>query len=620
MPGVIKKITAQNVHEVIAACKQAPYVGLDTETTALHPKDGAIRLIQLAVKGTCYILDCFRNDARMLLPIFDGNTLLIGHNLAFDLRFLWSVGIEVPHGRKLFDTMIAGQLLDAGILPRKSHRLDVMVPEYCGFDVPKEEQKSDWSRPELTVDQWRYAARDSEVLLPLYEELQKRIQSANLTRTMRLEMRALPGIVWLTMSGIKVNRDGWNTLADKNQLVVESIEQELAELTDSADLFGFSLINWRSPKQVIDTFNKRFAAQGKGVRRKVMEPCPNPACNFHKRGEVCEFHSKYVWKKIPYTIEDTTDDTLAALANDGDALAKMLLRYRKSVKLRDTYGRNWSEQFIHTDSRVYSDYRQLGAFSGRMSCTNPNCQQVPHSHDFRGLFIPEDGYRFVISDLSQIELRICVEMSRDPVGMQAYCVDGTDLHKSTAELILGIDLKNDPAEKIGEARQVAKSLNFGLIFGAGSETMRLYAQSAFGVHLEPDRAAELRNAWREIYKGIVAWQKRVRDGVETVYTLGGRRRLNVDKFTEKLNTPVQGTGADGLKAAIALCYERRHQMNSAIRPVAAVHDELVFEAPAHAAQDTALWVKQNMEEGMQSFLKVVPVVAEAKVAISWAEK
>lgn len=617
MQGNLVHVTASNIDKVLRFCNQEPVLGIDTETTALHPKDGKLRLIQIATKDRIFILDAFKVDPLLLQPLFDGTHFLIGHNLAFDLRFLWSVGLILPDGKKIFDTMIAGQLLDAGILPRKSHRLDVMSLEYCSIELPKELQTSNWAG-HISDEQYRYAARDAQIVLYLYYEIVEHLRRARLERTMRLEMRCLPGIVWLTMSGIKVNKEGWNTLADRNRIEVENLERALAAESGTEDFYGFSSVNWRSPDQVIEIFNRRFARQGKHSRRKVRAFCDLPACNFY--GRPCEYHAPLVWDKQPVLLPDTKDETLTTIAQSGDQLATLLLEYRKHVKLRDTYGRQWAAQFIHHDGRVYSDYRQLGAFSGRMSCTNPNCQQVPHSKEFRCLFIPEDGYKFVISDYSQIELRITVEMSNDPVGMQAYCVDMTDLHKATAELILKVDLKNDPPEKVKQARQVSKSLNFGLIFGAGAETMRLYAQSAFKVTMSPEEAIKLRNAWRQIYQGIVSWQKRVVEGVQTVYTLGGRRRLQVDKFTEKLNTPVQGTGADGLKAAIALCYERRHMVPESVRPVAYVHDELVFESLNENTEEVAAWAKQNMEEGMQAFLKKVPVVAEPVIAESWADK
>lgn len=618
LSGRMVWITTENVNAVIADVSGAEVVGIDTETTALHPRNGKIRLIQLAVPGTAYMLDCFRTDPRILAPLFDGTVHFVGHNLAFDLLFLDSVGLVLPHGRNIFCTMLAGQLLDAGLYPKPSHSLETMAPQYTGINVDKSEQKSDWSG-ELTTEQRRYAAKDAAVLLPLYYALQDLLVQANLTRTMDLEMRALPGMVWLTKWGIKLDADGWRALAYKNKEEVERLTKALAIETDTEDINGYSLVNWRSPAQVVDVFNKKFEAEGRHTKKKVSNFCSEPRC--HQYGTTCDYHGKgYHFEKVPYTIENVDSEVLGQLAADGDTLAQMLQKYRKSVKARDTYGLGFLDQYLARDGRLYPEWRQIGADTGRMSSSNPNGQNIPHSYDFRSLFIPDDGHLFALSDYSQIEFRIAIEMSKDPFGMQGYCADGVDVHLATAEMILGLDVKTASKDQIKEARQVAKSLNFGLIFGAGSETLRLYAMSAYNVMLTPQRANELRAKWRDLYKGIVAWQQRQGNSGRETRTLGGRRAIEVDSFMAKLNYPVQGTGIDGLKAAIALCYERRNQINSAAHPSAYVHDELLFSTPAHAAEDTSLWLQKNMEEAMGHFLKEVPVVAEPLVVPHWGNK
>jgi DNA polymerase-1 len=570
MTGVIKFVTSANASDVVQQILDAKVAGIDTETTSLHPKNGKVRLIQLSIPGTNFILDCFREDPRLLAPIFNGSVVLVGHNIAFDLRFAWSVGLTVPHGRNLFDTMVAGQLLDAGIFPQKSHSLQAMAAEYMRLDISKEQRLTDWSGT-LTKDQLIYAAQDAAVLLPLHQILTKKLHEAQLERVMRLEMRCLPGMVWLTMSGMPIDPDAWTQLAMKYKEEVDKLEYALADLTNTHDLFGWSQVNWRSPDQVLQMFRRR------GVR-----------------------------------IEDTKDETLSALASRGDELAEMLLTYREKVKRRDTYGMTWLEKHVSPDNRVYADYRQLEAVTGRMSCANPNLQNIPRDPVYRACFRPVDGRSFTIGDYSQIELRICVEITQDPAGMQAYCVDKTDLHMTTAQLILGSTTK--------EARQVAKSLNFGLIFGSGAETLQAYALKTFGVNLSLEEATKLRNEWRRTYAGIVRWQRSIKEGVEAVRTLSGRRRLGVDSYTMKLNTPVQGTGVDGLKAAIALAYERRNQIPSSAMLVGVIHDEMVFECDDKDAEELAYWQQKQMEEGMQSFLKVVPVEAEAKVAATWGDK
>jgi DNA polymerase I len=568
--GVIKFVTSDNIEDVLRDLLTAEVIGFDTETCALHPKDGKVRLIQLSTSGTNYILDCFRQDPRLLAPVFDGTHVLVGHNLAFDLRFLRSVGIEVPHGRNLFDTMIAGQLLDAGILPQKPHNLQDMAAEYLKIGLSKEQRLTDWSGT-LTREQLVYAAKDAAVLPSLYGVLRSKLQLAQLERVMNLEMRCLPGMVWLTMNGMHIDVDAWKELARINTDEVERLEYALAELTDTQDLFGWSRVNWRSSQQILDYY-----------------------------------------KSYGIDLADSSEVVLSPLAKEGNEVAKLLLTYKDRIKRRDTYGLKWLQKHVAPNNRVYADYHQVEAVTGRMSCSNPNMQNIPRDKTFRRCFTAPDGKSLVIGDYSQIELRIAVEITRDPAGLQAYCQDKTDLHKATAKLIL-----NDEGDA---ARQIAKSLNFGLVYGSGSKTLRDYAAEKFNVNLSLEEATRLRNQWKSTYRGIAAWQRSIKDGVEAVRTLSGRRRLNVDRYTEKLNTPVQGTGVDGLKAAIALCYERRNQIPTSAKIVGVIHDELVFEANNKDAEEIAYWQQNQMEEGMQSFLKIVPVVAEVKVASSWGDK
>lgn len=612
-------VTPQNITKVIERVKGADIVGLDTETCALHPKDGKLRLIQIGIPGICFILDCFKYDPRILLPLFDGNTRFVGHNLAFEFLWLASVGIRLPHGRNVFDTQIAEQVLFAGVLPTPPG-LDDLALKYLKREMDKSYQKADWSGY-LTQGHYEYAALDALIVLPLYDILMQQLEQKHALRTMRLEMRALPGMAWLQESGIKINVPGWQKLADENIRRVEQLERSLASYTDSEDFFGYSLINWNSDKQVLNHFNAKFEKEGRTTKKTILVPCNNARCLLYERE--CAYHSYEETVSVPFTIDNVSAETLAQLSVDGDELAQLVLKHRTTAKAVSTYGHSFLEQYVHTDWRMYPSYFQIGAATGRMSSSKPNGQNIPRSKEWRCLFIPEDGFIFAMADYSQIELRICIEMSRDPMGLKAYCEDNSDLHKLTAAMILGVDL-TDKSEanlrRIADARQVAKSLNFGLIFGAGANTLRLYAQKAFGVIMTERDAIKRRNAWRQLYAGIVAWQKEWGNRGSETRTLGGRPRYEVHKFTEKLNTPVQGTGIDGLKAGVALCYERRGQITAKARPVAFVHDEILFECPEKDGDDVKFWIQKNMEEGMQSFLKTLPVVAEPKTAHSWGEK
>jgi DNA polymerase-1 len=151
----------------------------------------------------------------------------------------------------------------------------------------------------------------------------------------------------------------------------------------------------------------------------------------------------------------------------------------------------------------------------------------------------------------------------------------------------------------------------------GAETLREHAASGYGVHLTPQQAVQFRERFFGTYPGLRRWHRSQRDGAVDTRTLAGRRRIGVRRFTEKLNTPVQGSGADGLKCALALLWETRHECPSAV-PVLCIHDEIVLECDATAAEQARDWLVACMQEGMEVVLTQVPVVVEAKVIRDWS--
>jgi DNA polymerase-1 len=208
-----------------------------------------------------------------------------------------------------------------------------------------------------------------------------------------------------------------------------------------------------------------------------------------------------------------------------------------------------------------------------MSCRHPNVQNLPRGPRYRRCFGAPPGRVLVKADYSQIELRIAAKIAREDRMIEAYRA-GEDLHALTARLVLG---KEDVSK---DDRQNAKSLNFGLLYGMGARGLRAYALSNYGVRLGDGQAAEYRAAFIKAYPALARWHQRVRTSRgPVVRTLTSRRRKLGPETpdTTRLNTPVQGTGVDGLKLALALLWERRAECPGAV-PVLAVHDELVLEA------------------------------------------
>jgi DNA polymerase-1 len=277
------------------------------------------------------------------------------------------------------------------------------------------------------------------------------------------------------------------------------------------------------------------------------------------------------------------------------------------MKRHTTYGQDWL-QHVASDGRVYAQWVQLGSRAGRMSCRDPNMQQVPRA-EHRKCIRPPAGRVLVKADYSQIELRIAALVADERRMVEAFR-KGEDLHVLTAQRVLGIK------EVTKTQRQLAKAVNFGLLYGMGAKGFRVYARSNYGVSLTPEEAASYRSAFFRAYPGLAQWHRSQPDGEVETRTLTGRRRLGVSRFTEKLNTPVQGTGADGLKLALALLWERRGDCPGAV-PVLVVHDEIVVECEVGQAEAAGAWLKQAMLDAMAPLIDPVPVEVDVKAAPTW---
>jgi DNA polymerase-1 len=555
---------AADLDRVAAELASARVLGLDCETTGLDPHADRLRLIQLQPPGgPVYVIDCFAVDPRLLEPVLQGARLLVGHNVKFDLRFLMAAGLPIPEGARLFDTMLGGQLLDGSAAPLG---LKELAARFLGLKLEKELQWADWSGA-LSPAMLEYAARDAAVLLPLYEALAPELEAAGLGQAAELEFRALPAVAWLEHTGAPFDVEGWRAVCDRAQAAKLEAASNLTALAARLGV-GAAGINWDSPQQVL----KLLRAAGVAA-------------------------------------EDTREETLAR--HRDHPLAAGLLAYREAAKRAGTYGLEWL-RFVHPlTGRIHADWRQIGAASGRMACTRPNLQNIPRDPQYRACFRPGPGRVLVKADYSQIELRIAAELSGDERMLAAFA-RGEDLHTLTASVVLG----KAPDAVTKEDRQLAKAVNFGLLYGMGSAAFADYARTAYGLTLTTDEAKTLRDRFFAAYPGLKRWHQSQPDGAVAVRTASGRRRL-VERFTEKLNSPVQGTGADGLKAALALLWETRQRCPSAV-PALAVHDEVVIEADADEAELARDWLVDCMQRGMQRFLRQVPITVEALLCRDWS--
>jgi DNA polymerase-1 len=563
---------------VIGAIDTTTRIGIDTETTGLSWCRDKARLLSLGCARadgvtSVFLLDLFALPADSLSDLWDTlrDKEIIGHNLAFDLAFLSRLGFT-PGERPLQDVMILSRLLTSG--GRDGNTLADLTQRYLGITLDKEEQRSDWARPELTDKQLAYAAADVLHLDALLDRLTGEIDKSRLTKTAEIERRCLPAWLWMATAGLPVDHGAWKVLAGKSRAERDRLLDEL----------------------------HRQAPQKPGEL-----PGVGAGWNFDSQPQV-----KEMLHLLGFQVEDTKDETLAGIDHPVVAL---LRQYRFAKWLDGTYGATFL-RFIDANGRVYANWVQTGNEAGRSSCKEPNLQQVPRQDDYRRAFVAPPGKVLIKADFAAAHLRIACCIAGEEKMLAAFR-EGKDLHRLTAASLLG----KPEAEVTKQDRQLAKAVAFGLLYGMGAKTLRIYALQNYGVAMTLEEAKRHRSKFFETYPCLAAWHRRTAAECGKpgeARSLANRRRLLDPKtpIMHRLNSPVLGTEADAAKTALGLLWERKHECPGA-RPVAFIHDEILVEADADKANAAAAWLKAAMIEGMAPLIDPVPVEVEVRIGRTW---
>jgi len=316
----------------------------------------------------------------------------------------------------------------------------------------------------------------------------------------------------------------------------------------------------------------------------------------------------------------TAAEVLEELAAENGVVGKVL-EYRQLTKLKGTYVDALPLMIDRATGRLHTSFNQAGAATGRLSSSNPNLQNIPIrtelGREIRAAFVPRQGWKLLVADYSQIELRLVAHMSGDELLVEAFR-EGEDIHTRTASEVLGVP----PMMITPEARRSAKAVNFGIVYGI----------SGFGLAQQlgiPRAEAEkyIRNYFAR-YTGVRRFiDETIAEVRKTgvTRTLFGRERPipdinsrnpNARGFAERtaVNSPLQGTAADLIKLAMVRIDRGIAAMQSEM--LLQVHDELVFECPPEEADTLAALVKREMEGVYE--LKV-PLVADVGVGDNWRD-
>jgi DNA polymerase I-like protein with 3'-5' exonuclease and polymerase domains len=566
-------------------------IGLDTETTDLDPYGARLRLIQLATPDGVRIidLDAFGyGDLAQDLRLDPLRRLLaaprpikILHNAKFDAKFIkHKLGVDLGG---IFDTLLASQLVSAGDIEER-HGLDIVASRYLNESVDKSERLSNWEF-ELSEAQLEYAARDAAILLPLREKLIERIKSDGLIQVAQLEFECVMPVANLELAGFFMRKDRWleqlSIVEKKRGELANELQEILGADAAQGSLFGPARanINLDSHQQLTESLNRM------GI------PVPDSTRN---------------WKLQP-------------LAAQYPVIAR-LLEYRTVQKALTSYGQNMIELINPVTGRLHADFRQIGAPTGRFSCTNPNIQQVPHAVEYRRCFSGHpEGRKLVIADYSQIELRILAEFSGDPEFIGAFN-SGADLHRVTAAQVFNV-----AADQVSrEQRDFAKRLNFGVVYGIGAQRFSIMTG------LGQSEAENVLRKYFATYRGLDNYlreaanravrerQARTASGrlVRFRYDEQDRQQISMTQRNGK-NTPIQGTSADILKRALRLLEDDLR--NTSAKIVNIIHDEIVVEVDADQADEIAVRVERAMCAAGEEYLHTVPVKVETEISTEWVK-
>ena len=563
---------------VAEVLEEAEAVGADIETTNLSPRDGKIRLLQLATPQEIFIVDVFAvRDLSALKGVLEGGPVKALHNGKYDHSFLWA-----EHGispSPLFDTMLAAQVLDGGEYG-PSYALEAVAERYLDETVDKTARREDWSS-KLSSRQLEYAARDAAILLPLRERLEEALLAERLEQVSKIEFEAVAAIAEMELAGIKLDVARWKelekTVRERRDKAAERLEAHFPPPDGVLPLEGLGpRLNLNSPQQITDAF-----------------------------------------KQIGIELPDTRVWTLLKVDHQA---ARDLLEYRELQKKLGTYLETYAN-FIHPKTgRIHANFLQCRVPTGRLACTNPNVQQIPHEDEFRRCFVAEEGNVLVIADYSQIELRILAEVSEDPGFVEAF-QKGEDLHRVTAATMFGVEKRAVTKEQ----RSAAKRINFGLAYGRGPKS--LSAQ----IGTDEDRARELIDEYFANYPKV---QKYLQDTANeamrtrTLRTLSGRVRKfgntaglsSMERGAlrrEAMNFPIQGTAADIAK--LALDYVGRELRDLDAHLINCIHDEFVVECAEGVAPEVSKRIREAMIRAGEKLLKKVPVEVEVTISQDWTK-
>lgn len=624
-------------------------IALDTETGGLDPYTKKLLLLQLGNEHFQVLFDINSYDG--IIPIelkeFLNNSskLYILQNAKFDLKFLFHQGIIL---KKVYDTMLAEIIITNG-LQYFGRDLKSLTQKYCGEELDKS-VRGEIINKGLNDAVLLYGARDVEFLPTIKRKQLAYAKELNLLKAIELDCSFVIPLAYVEYCGIKLNFEKWSSRTSKNISEAADLKKELEEqllrdgklkyFSGMLDLFSGEqdcIINWDSPKQVIELF-KNY-----GINTTI---------------------------KIKGESKETIDAKVLEPQKDQFTILPPYLKYKAKQKEISTYGMGWKKFINPVTGRIHTTFQQLMDTS-RLSCGNkndgtPNLQNIPSDFETRSCFIPEPGNYMIDADYSGQETIVLVNASKEPNLITFYSKGLDDMHSYVAFLMYE-DIRPCTLEEVDKStldyiksnhknlRQIAKSAGFAIAYGGNGSTIakncNISVKDGEFVYNSYFKAfPEMKNYFHYVfqkaaYYGYVEFNpitKRkyffdkdkndyfaLKDQVEDPYfwntatnpksIMGKYDKAKNDIQRLSQNYPIQGTSADITKYACIIFFREilKRGWWMKVKIVNLVHDEILVECPIDLVEEVKEVLVTSMEEAGKPFCSIVPLYAEAIHGDHW---
>ena len=595
----------KNEDELRKFLKNAEEIGefsIDTETNSLDPHQASLVGISISssIGYAFYIplnhLNTKNFDEKNILSIFkpyleDKSIKKIGQNIKFDYIIFYHRGIDI---NSMEDTMLMSYVLDAG---KNRHNMDTLSEIHLDHKTIKfkdivgtGKKQINFSEVDLEVAK-NYASEDADITYRLYKIFLKSLKSENLINIYEIFEKPLIKILaMMEINGIGLDKGFLKKLSSKFSNKIEHFEKKIYKIS-----------------------NKKFnIASTKQLGEIMYNELKISSLKKTKKGSFA-----------------TSASVLEDLAFKGHELPKLVLDWRQTSKLKNTYSDSLPEHLNSKTNRVHTSFLLAATTTGRLASSDPNLQNIPikseDGRDIRKAFISEKDKKLISADYNQIEMRILADLA-DVKALKKAFLNSEDIHSLTASQVFGVEIKKVNSEM----RRKAKAINFGIIYGISQYGL------AKQIGVSNNEAEEFLNSYFQKFPEIKEYMNstikfcRKSGYVQNIF---GRKthiigindkNFNVRNFQERaaINAPIQGSASEIMRLAmIRLNSELNLPTNQNLKMLLQIHDELIFETNINDLKKSSKLISDIMMsvKNSEQHSFSIPLLVDVNSGKNWGE-